>query len=120
MKTLKENCLFRNQYLAIASRAHSRELALQALEYFGLKNYFSSFQIYPLSKVEHMNEIKKELKLKDFTQILFFDDENRNIVETSDIGVLACLVSKSDGFNRLELMNGLNEFNNRQLKKEFV
>lgn len=117
LKTLKENCLFKNQHLAIASRATTSEIAMQAIELFGWKDYFSSIQIYPNSKVEHMNTIKKELKLKSFDQILFFDDELRNIEETTKLGVSAYLISKPVGLNRHEMFNGLTQYSNQQFNK---
>ena len=114
LSTLKEHCLDKNQHLAVASRSSNPTLALQAIEDFGWKKFFSSIQIYPTSKVKHMKAIRNELNLENCESFLFYDDENRNIIETKSLGVLAYLVNQNQGFNRNELFDGLAQFNNRK------
>lgn len=114
LKTLKEHCLDKDQHLAVASRATNPKLAMKAIEDFGWKNYFSSIQIYPTSKIKHMHAIQKELNLDNCEDFLFYDDDNRNIIDTESLGVLAYLVRQDQGFNRYELFDGLAKFNNRK------
>ena len=111
LKTLKEHCLGGDQHLAIASRTCAIKSAKQAVELFGWNKYFSSIQIFPDKKIQHMKKIQKELNISSFDQILFYDDEERNIVDTSSIGVLAYFVS--DGVDTKELIDGLTQFNER-------
>lgn len=114
LKTLKEHCLEKGQHLAVASRASNLKQAMEAIDHFGWTKYFSSIQIYPTCKIEHMKAIKKELNLDNCKGFLFFDDENRNIIDTKSIGVLPYLVSRDEGFNRHELFDGLAQFNSRK------
>ena len=96
LKTLKEHCLKEGQHLAIASKASAKEMALIAFKEYGWNNNFSSIQIYYETKTTHMNEIRKDLKLENCNDFLFFDDDQRNIIETSKIGVHAYLVTQDD------------------------
>ena len=116
LKTLKENCLNESQHLAIASRAYQKKQALIAFKEFGWSEYFSSIQIYYDddfdSKIVHLKKISEELSITNCQQILFFDDEPKNIRETTSIGVLAHRVS--NGLNKSELFTGLKKFNDNQ------
>lgn len=118
LTTLKDHCLKRNQHLAVASRASSRNLALKAIEEFGWTRFFSSIQIYPEVKTIHMKNIITELNIQSYDQILFFDDEHRNIVDTSVIGVLACLVTQKNGFDKTQIFDGLRSYNDRERKMQ--
>ena len=116
LKTLKEHCLKEGQHLAIASKASAKTMALTAFKEYGWNNNFSSIQIYYDTKTTHMNEIRKDLKLENCNDFLFFDDDQRNIIETSKIGVHAYLVTQDEGLNRFELFDGLNKFNKSKSK----
>ena len=116
LKTLKEHCLKEGQHLAIASKASAKKMALIAFKEYGWNNNFSSIQIYYETKTTHMNEIRKDLKLENCNDFLFFDDDQRNIIETSKIGVHAYLVTQDEGLNRFELFDGLIKFNNSKSK----
>lgn len=111
LKTLKEKCLNKNQHLAVASRTHAIKRANEAIKLFGWDKYFSSIQIFPSSKIQHMKEIQKELEIQNFKEILFYDDEERNIVDTSKLGVLAYFVE--NGVDTQEIIDGLNQFNKK-------
>jgi len=110
LHTLKEYCLDENQHLAIASRSTTHDLCMQSIELLNWKKYFSSFQIYPSSKINHMNEIKKELNFKNFEEVLFFDDDYSNIKSTSSIGVFAYEVNQKTGVNLEAMIDGLNKY----------
>jgi magnesium-dependent phosphatase 1 len=110
LKTLKEKCLGPHQHLAIASRSITPELAMNAIELLGWKDYFSSIQIYPTPKSRHMNKIQEELRLAGFQEVLFFDDDQRNIVATRPMGVCAIQVDQSSGLTMEMMMIGLDRF----------
>ena len=119
LKTLREHCLNEDQHLAIASRSTAHDLCMQSMEMLGWKKYFSSFQIYEKSKINHMNEIKDDLKFGSFEEVLFFDDDYSNIKSTSSIGVFAYEVDQKKGADMNAIIDGLNKFslntgNNKQ------
>ena len=85
-------------------------MALDLIHLFGWTEYFSSFQIYHICKVNHMNAIKKELNFDNFSDVLFFDDEYRNIIDTKKIGVEPIHVEQHVGVNSQVMMMGLKKF----------
>ena len=90
IKTLKEVCFAQSNtkhYLAIASKATVKELALKLIDMFNWTQYFDSFQIHAGVKTIHMKTIAQELKLKSFDQILFFDDTRMNVKQTEELGI---------------------------------
>lgn len=113
LRTLKEKCLGNDGHLAIASKSTTCKLAMEAIEFYGWKQYLSSFQIYYRTKSNHMNEIKKELKFESFEEVLFFDDDHSNVGPTAKLGVLPYLVDK-DGLSKNAIMNGLTQFANKK------
>ena len=79
--------------IAIASRTDSPPNAREALKLLGIIDDFDYFEIYPGSKVTHF----KKLQIKsgiDYTNMVFFDDELRNIREVSDLGVRSVYVEE--------------------------
>ncbi|KAL7422548.1 hypothetical protein Q5752_003196 [Cryptotrichosporon argae] len=52
--------------------------------------YFNTMEIYPGSKMRHFREIHRKTGIP-YEQMLFFDDEHRNI-EVEDLGVTMTLV----------------------------
>jgi hypothetical protein len=95
------------------SRSTTRQLALEIIDSLGWTSYFSSFQIYPRSKDNHMHKIKEELKLDNFGDILFFDDESGNIKPTTGLGVKFHLVDEQDGVDLKAMLQGLDYFNSK-------
>ncbi|RCI09627.1 hypothetical protein L249_3887 [Ophiocordyceps polyrhachis-furcata BCC 54312] len=67
-------------------------------------------EIYPSSKIRHMEAIKARTGI-DFQDILFFDDESRNR-ETERLGLTMWLVR--DGMTWEELQKGLAEWRRRR------
>ncbi len=112
LKTLKNEC-FKNQsgYLSIASRTTEYNGAIQLLQLFDWHQYFDSIQIYPRCKIEHMERICTDLDIEKKEDILFFDDEKRNIYDTNSIGVHAHLINEDHGVNVKAIIDGLNMFN---------
>ncbi|KAG4101799.1 putative magnesium-dependent phosphatase 1,putative [Neocallimastix lanati (nom. inval.)] len=74
-----------------------------------LKNVVDAIEIYPTSKVRHIKQIAKKFDI-NLNEILFFDDENRNIHDIRGIGVTSILVN--NGMTVKVLHEGLKKFNN--------
>lgn len=110
LHTLKHHCLEDEQHLAIASRSPAEEIARQVIDHLGWTSYFSSFQIYPSCKTNHMNQIKRDLGFKRFDEVLFFDDHPANITSTRGIGVMAIKVYEAKGLTMNDLFHGLKEY----------
>jgi magnesium-dependent phosphatase 1 len=106
LNTLVECCFKDGEQLAVASKALNRDRALQLLDLFELKQYFSSLQIYSVSKSFHMSAIKDELSV-EFEHMLFFDDNKFNVRETAKMGVCSFQVRKTTGFDFKSIKNGL-------------
>jgi magnesium-dependent phosphatase 1 len=83
--------------IAIASRTHEASWAEELLRLFSIDSHFIYKQIFPGSKVEHFHNLRNESKLT-FEQMVFFDDEMRNISEVSALGVKSVLVD--NGINK--------------------
>lgn len=110
LRTLKEKCLDDDGHLAIASRSSTTDLAMQGIRIYGWEKYLSSFQIYPKIKNIHMKEIKNELKFDDFTDVLFFDDEQYNYKPTAQLGVVPFIITKKYGLSMEAMFEGLKCF----------
>ena len=72
--------------LSLASRTSEPDWANELLELMDIDHFFSAAQIYPGSKVKHFR-ILKELTGIGYSDMIFFDDEQRNIVDVSALGV---------------------------------
>jgi magnesium-dependent phosphatase 1 len=107
LHTLVNRCFNDGEKLAVASKALNRLRALELLELFELEPYFSSIQIYSVSKSFHMSAIKEELGIEDYSEMLFFDDNKYNVREVAELGVCTFQVQKKTGFNLKALVNGL-------------
>ncbi len=83
--------------IAIASRTNAPTIAKQLLHMFEIDHFFDAREIYPGSKLTHFDRIMKELKVAK-EDIVFFDDEYRNIEDIQSIGIESVLVS--DGLTK--------------------
>ncbi len=83
--------------VAIASRTNRPQWARELLDLLDLRRHFSHEEIYPSSKLRHFSALRKATGY-DYSEMLFFDDEVRNIEEVGGLGVRSVLVR--NGFNR--------------------
>jgi magnesium-dependent phosphatase 1 len=77
--------------IAVASRTDQPSWAKELMKLLGIDHFFDYKEIYPSSKVKHLRCIKKNSGY-DYHEMVFFDDEYRNITETRKLGVNAVLV----------------------------
>ncbi|KAL1130966.1 hypothetical protein AAG570_012207 [Ranatra chinensis] len=93
--------------LALASRTGEIDGANQLVSLFGWEHFFKYKEIYPGSKIKHFQNFKRKANIK-FEEMLFFDDEYRNIRDVSKLMVVCVLV---DNGMTLEVMeHGLKQF----------
>ena len=103
------NKLHANGYeLAVASRTTYPEGAHSLIELFGWNRLIQYRQIYPGSKVSHFANLKLDSGFS-YKQMLFFDDEQRNINDTKPLGVTAVLVNGQIGVTLALIDKCLNE-----------
>jgi magnesium-dependent phosphatase 1 len=77
--------------LGLASRTSAPEIARELLELFGIGHHFAHQQIFPGDKSAHFRALREETGVA-FHDMIFFDDEHRNIESVSRLGVAAHLV----------------------------
>ena len=103
--------------VAAASRTSAPDVAMELLRLLTItdetqgkasnkaaKEYFDNLQIYPGSKIAHVEGIKKKLGV-EFADMLFFDDEERNRNVERERGV--CFYLVRDGVTREEVDRGV-------------
>lgn len=108
--TLKNFCLDERDgqgKMAVASKALNGERAFKLIELFGWRDYFASVQIYSRDKNHHMYAIRNELKVKNFSDVLFLDDNRFNVKLTRQMGVVAYQLDKNTGLNFKSLHHAL-------------
>ncbi|KAL8554924.1 hypothetical protein ACS0TY_002926 [Phlomoides rotata] len=100
--------------LAIASRSPTPDIANTFLEKLGIKSMFDAQEIFSSwsHKTDHFQRINRKTNIP-YTEMLFFDDEDRNIDAVSNMGATSILVG--NGVNLGALRQGLSEFSQNHL-----
>ncbi|KAL8540521.1 hypothetical protein ACS0TY_001956 [Phlomoides rotata] len=104
--------------VAIASRSPTPDIANIFLEKLGIKSLFAAQEIFSswTHKTDHFLKIRGKTGVP-YNEMLFFDDENRNIEAVSKMGVTCILVR--DGVDLEALRQGLSKFSqNRSLLEQ--
>lgn len=78
--------------IAAASRTYAPELAREMVKLLGAEECFDAMEIYPGSKVKHIMKLRQKMGV-GFEDMIFFDDERRNVDVQKELDVLLCLVS---------------------------
>lgn len=86
--------------LAIASRTNEPDWARQLLQFFDLDKYFDIREIYPGDKTTHLKKIQEQANCP-FHQIIFFDDEERNIADATSLGIESVLVENGISYEKV-------------------
>ncbi|MEM9367786.1 MAG: magnesium-dependent phosphatase-1 [Planctomycetota bacterium] len=93
--------------MALASRTEQPRWARQLLALLGIAKRFQHSEIYPSSKLRHF-EALHEASSVTMDQMIFFDDEMRNIREVGTLGVQCEFVE--DGLTRSQFEQALKTF----------
>ena len=93
--------------IAVASRTTQPDWANELLDLLRYRDRFEWSEIFPSSKVRHFNRLRNASGFA-FEEMLFFDDEWRNIEEVGAMGVEA--VHVPNGFHGGLLAQGLTPF----------
>lgn len=91
VKQILEELKNRNKLIVAASRTFEPSWAQELLHLLDADKFFDLKEIYPSGKIQHFKRIQSHLKLP-FSDMVFFDDEYRNIEEVSSLGVKSVLV----------------------------
>ncbi len=94
-----------NITMALASRTGAPSWAKQLLNILDIEHYFHYQEIYPGSKLLHFSQLQKASGIA-YSDMVFFDDEMRNISEVGSLGVHAVYVE--DGINTHMVNEALN------------
>ena len=93
--------------LALASRTEQPTWARELIKLLEVRDRFQFAEIYPSSKLRHFAALCEASGLS-YDEMLFFDDETRNIVEVSGLGVTSIHVT--DGMTLPLFRHGLAEW----------
>lgn len=85
--------------IAVASRTSYPQGAESLLKLFGMDKYINYKEIYPGCKLTHFAKLKQKSGL-EYGEMLFFDDESRNIRDLKTVGVETVLVDSDHGVTK--------------------
>ncbi|XP_048780938.1 magnesium-dependent phosphatase 1-like isoform X2 [Ostrea edulis] len=72
--------------VGVASRTSCTSEARELIQCFEWDQYFDYVQIYPGGKTKHLTQIKEDSGI-EFHDMIFFDDEHRNIRDVSKLAM---------------------------------
>ena len=93
--------------LGVASRTCEIRGAKMLIQTLGWNEYFSYQEIYPGCKVTHFEKLSRDSKI-NLEDMLFFDDEDRNIRDLTQKGVVSIFVKS--GVDTELIHSGLKQF----------
>lgn len=93
--------------LGIASRIEDIAGAYQLLHLLNIFKYFTLVEIYPCGKLVHFRRLQKQSGVK-YSEMLFFDDDRRNIRDVGRLGVKTCQVY--EGISVLQVVLAMQEY----------
>ncbi|XP_021774064.1 magnesium-dependent phosphatase 1-like [Chenopodium quinoa] len=98
--------------VAIASRSPTPDIAKTFLDKLGIQSMFVAQEIFSswTHKTEHFQRIHRRTRIP-YTDMLFFDDEDRNIKAINNMGATSILVD--NGVNQQAFRQGLVEFSQK-------
>lgn len=94
--------------LGVASRTPEIKGARKLMETLDWDKYISFKEIYPGCKTTHFENLSKHSRIP-YNEMLFFDDEDRNIKDITAIGVV-CVLVDDRGVTRKTVREGLLKF----------
>ncbi|KAK6178515.1 hypothetical protein SNE40_013293 [Patella caerulea] len=93
--------------LGVASRTDTPPEAHKLMELFDWDKYFRYKEVYPGNKINHFQQFQSKSGIP-YKDMLFFDDEIRNIVDVDKLGVTC--IHAADGMSNAVLTEGLQKF----------
>ncbi|XP_021860763.1 uncharacterized protein [Spinacia oleracea] len=98
--------------IAVASRSPTPDIAKTFLDKLGIHSMFVTQEIFSswTHKTEHFQRIHRSTRIP-YTDMLFFDDEDRNIKAINNMGATSILVE--NGVNQQAFQQGLMEFSQK-------
>ena len=87
LNLLKEN----NKFIVAASRTFEPAWAQDLLNLLEIDRFFDLKEIYPASKIRHFKRIQNHFDIP-YSEMVFFDDEYRNIEEVGSLGVMTIFI----------------------------
>lgn len=91
----------KNIPMALASRTGEPSWAKELLRLFEIEHLFKYKEIYPDSKIKHFNMLQSQSGIS-FSDMVFYDDEMRNIQEVGSLGVNAVYVENGLSLQLIE------------------
>lgn len=98
--------------MAAASRTSYPEGAFSLIKLLGWNDYFKYKEIYPGSKVAHFKKLAAASG-SPYDQMIFFDNESRNITDVTKLGVTCVLTDTFVGLTWKDLEKGFRSFAER-------
>ena len=105
-----ENLKRMNVKIAAASRTETPKEAREFLKLIGLYHFFDHLEIYPGCKLAHFQKLREKSEVC-YDNMIFFDDEERNIKDIRTLGVTCIHVSNGLDIKCVE--QGLKQFKSR-------
>lgn len=99
--------------LAAASRTSYPDGAFSLIKLLGWSDYFKYKEIYPGSKTTHFMKMASASGVP-FSEMIFFDNEPRNITDVSKLGVTCVLVDAYSGVTWDDVKKGFRAFSERK------